>query len=161
LPNLLKPVQQKIQELLRQKIGELQQEMENQEKEMRDYIQEQYPAIANKISEIPQEIKNFHLAEIKTIDSAIAYRSELSDKKNQLWKKIDAKAQKVQEELGKSYHAANHIPEQVKPITFIQLGRLTPTKVLENEEDVEVYLGALREEFLKQIQTGYRIRLER
>jgi hypothetical protein len=33
--------------------------------------------------------------------------------------------------------------------------------VLENEEDVEVYLGALREEFLKQIQTGYRIRLER
>lgn len=161
LPNLLKPVQQKIQELLRQKIGELQQEMENQEKEMRDYIQEQYPAIANEISEIPQEIKNFHLAEIKTIDSAIAYRSELSDKKNQLWKKIDAKAQKVQEELGKSYHAANHIPEQVKPITFIQLGRLTPTKVLENEEDVEVYLGALREEFLKQIQTGYRIRLER
>lgn len=154
LPKLLEPVQQKIQELLRQKIGELQQEMENQEKEMRDYIQEQYPAIANEISEIPQEIKNFHPAEIKTIDSAIAHRSELSDKTNQLWKKIDGKAQKVQEELGKSYHAA-------KPITFIQVGRFNPTKVLENEEDVEVYLGALREEFLKQIQRGYRIRLER
>ncbi len=59
LPKLLEPVQQKIQELLRQKIGELQQEMENQEKEMRDYIQKQYPAIANEISEIPQEIKKF------------------------------------------------------------------------------------------------------
>ncbi len=154
LPKLLEPVQQKIQELLRQKIGELQQEMENQEKEMRDYIQKQYPAIANEISEIPQEIKNFHPSEIKTIDSAIAHRSELSDKTNQLWKKIDGKAQKVQEELGKSYHAA-------KPITFIQVGRFNPTKVLENEEDVEVYLGALREEFLKQIQRGCRIRLER
>lgn len=161
LPNLLKPVQQKIQEILRQKIGELHREMENQEKEIRDYIQEQYPAIVNEISEITQEINNFHPSEIKTIDSAIAHRSELSDKTNQLWKKIDAEAQKVQEKLGKSYHTANHIPEQVKPITFIQLGRFTPSKVLENEEDVEVYLGVLREEFLKQIQTGYRIRLER
>ena len=161
LPTLLKPVQEKVKEVLRSQIYQVQTKSKSVCDEVSKYITSAYQEVSGEldITSITQEV-NRVVADVNnaaTIDSVIARESELERMKAQIFERVDKKATEIVQRQAKTN---NDTPPVVKPIVAVKVANVTPKSVLETPQDVDDYLKALRDALLDKIQQNNRVRLE-
>jgi len=158
---LLKPVKDKVQEVLQAEIDQVKVKSQEIREQVSRYVSSTYPEISAQldmnsvINQIEQVVSSG--SQVVSIDSAIAHQAKLEKMLTPLWEKVDQQAQEIIQSQEK---IAGKEEVQPKPIIKIQLAKVSPKLVLETAEDVEVYLKALRQELMNMIQKNNRIRLE-
>ncbi|MEM6753033.1 MAG: BREX system P-loop protein BrxC [Cyanobacteria bacterium P01_C01_bin.38] len=161
LPTLLKPVQEKVREVLQGQIYQVQTKSKSVCDEVSKYITSAYQEVSGEldITSITQEVNNV-VADVNnaaTIDSVIARESELERMKAQILERVDKKATEI---VQRQVKTNNDTPPVVKPIVAVKVANVTPKPVLETPQDVDDYLKALRDALLDKIQQNNRVRLE-
>ena len=160
LPTLLKPVEEKVGEVLQTQIYQVQTKSKSVCDEVSKYITSAYQEVSGEldVNSITQEVNNV-VADVNnatTIDSVIARQSELERIKAQILEKVDKKATEIVQRQAKT----NDTPVVVKPIVAVKVASITAKVVLETPQDVDDYLAALRNALLDKIQQNNRVRLE-
>ncbi|MBW4478483.1 MAG: BREX system P-loop protein BrxC [Tolypothrix brevis GSE-NOS-MK-07-07A] len=158
---LLKPVQEKVQEVLQSQIVQVQTKARTMREEVGKYVTSAYGNIAGElnIGSITKEVDRVvdAVSQIANIDSVIARQSELEVIKTQIWQKVDEQAAEI---IQNRQQIDDDDKPVVKPIVSVKITEITSQKLLETEQDVEDYLAALRSNLLKEIQQNNRIRIE-
>lgn len=165
LAMLLKPVQDKVQEVLSKQIYQVQTKSKEVREKVADYITSAHPEIADKLDlgNIAQELDQVvnSGSQVASIDSAIAYQAELEKMLTPLLEKVDQQAQEfIQSQINTDFSYKTTPVAKPKPIIVVQVAKVTTKLVLETPEDVDIYLEALRQELLHQIQQNNKVRLE-
>lgn len=123
------------------------------------YAVEVHPAVADQLDlpELTQPIAQVitTLAQAQTIDSAIARQSELERLEGQLLQRVDEAAAQY---LVETAPTTAEVPV-AKPIVTVQVGQVSSQSVLESAQDVEGYLGLVRQAIMTEIEQGNRVRL--
>ncbi len=158
---LLKPVQEKIQEVLQTQIARVQTKAKTMREEVGKYITSAYGDVSQELDmgSITREVDNVvnAVSQVANIDSVIARQSELEAIKTQILQKVDRQAIEIIQNRG---NVDNQNQPVVKPIVPVRVREITSKNLLETEQDVEDYLAALRSNLLKEIQQNNRIRIE-
>lgn len=164
LAMLLKPVQDKVQEVLSKQIYQVQTKSKEVREKVAEYVTSAHPDVADKLdlNNITQQLEQVvnSGSQVASIDSAIAHQAELEKMLTPLLTKVDQQAQQI---IQTQLQTPGDNPTPVvktKPIVSVQVARVTPKFVLETPEDVDAYVEALRKELLDKIQQNNRVRLE-
>ena len=162
---LLKPVQDKVQEVLNKQIYQVQSKSREVREKVADYITSVHPEIADKLdlNNITQQLEQVinSGSQVASIDSAIAHQAELEKMLTPLLTKVDQQAQQIiQSQINTDFSHETTPVAKPKPIVVVQVAKVTTKLVLETTEDVDIYLEALRQELLHQIQQNHKVRLE-
>jgi len=165
LAMLLKPVQDKVQEVLSKQIYQVQTKSKEVREKVADYITSAHPEIADKLDlgNIAQELDQVvnSGSQVASIDSAIAHQAELEKMLTPLLEKVDQQAQEfIQTQINTDFSYKTTPVAKHKPIVVVQVAKVTTKLVLETPEDVDIYLEALRKELLDKIQQNNKVRLE-
>lgn len=105
------------------------------------------------------DAKTAGLEGVATIDSAIARQRELEQLESALYEQVDQEAARILA-VQRSAEGDDVLVVVQKPIVAVKVARVAGQKVLETEQDVEVYLTALRGELMREINQDKRVRLE-
>lgn len=160
LAMLLKPVQEKVQEVLQAQINQVQKKAQAVKEATGKYIYSAHKNVSAELNatNITKEVDNLiaTATEVTTIDSAIAHQSELDTIKAQIIQKVDDKAAEI---------LSKRAPDNESEVTFkqivpVRVAQLAPKLLLETQEDVEEYLTALRSALMDKIQQNNRVRVE-
>ncbi|AFY73453.1 hypothetical protein Syn7502_01364 [Synechococcus sp. PCC 7502] len=163
---LLKPIQDKVREILQAQVNQVQQQSLRLREKVQEYVTQAHGDVYDRLnlSTLDVDINRIVVTanQSSTIDSAIARQSELSGLYNVLVSRLDAEAITIQtaqqQEMGNSVTLP--VVPVVKPIAVIKTTRSISKPILETEADVKEYLQALGREIMKKIKQGKRVRLE-
>jgi hypothetical protein len=161
LTTLLKPVREKVEEVLQAQIVQVQTRARTMREDVGKYVTSAYGDIAGELDivNITKEVDRVASAvsQIANIDSVIARQSELEVIKTQILQKVDDRAAAI---IQSREQTDDDDKPVVKPIVSLKITEIAPKNVLETAQDVEDYLAALRSNLLREIQQNNRIRIE-
>ena len=159
---LLKPVQEKVQEVLQAQIVQVQTKAKTMREDVGKYITSAYGNVSREldIASITREVDSVvnAVSQVANIDSVIARQSELEGIKAQIFQKVDKQAIEIIQSKVNTDNNENQ--PVVKPIVPVKVTEIASKSLLETEQDVEEYLAALRSALLDKIQQNNRIRIE-
>ena len=159
---LLKPVKDEVQKALTTKIYQAQAKGNTVREEIAKYVASTHQDFSAQLdlTNITQDIDKVvsSASQVASIDSAIAHYSELEKMLTPLLEKVDGLAHEIHL-TGQPKTDRDELPI-VKPIVPVQVARVALKYVLETPQDVDAYLGALRQTLLEKIQQNNRVRLE-
>ncbi|MEH2319966.1 BREX system P-loop protein BrxC [Nostoc sp.] len=159
---LLKPVQEKVQEVLQSQIAQVQTKAKTMREDVGKYITSAYGDVSTEldIASITREVDNVvnAVSQVANIDSVIARQSELEGIKTQIFQTVDAQAIAIIQNRVNLDNNENQ--PVVKPIVPVKVREIASKNLLETEQDVEDYLAVLRSTLIEKIQRNNRIRLE-
>ena len=162
LAMLLKPVKDRVQEKLKTQIYQVQTKGQTMREKLAKYVTDAHQDISAQLdlTNITQDIEQVvtSVAQVASIDSAIARQSELENILPELLKKVDQQANEIIQR--QSNNDTNDKAKSVKPIVSVQVAKVAPKPLLETPQDVDVYLETLRKTLLDQIHQNHRIRIE-
>ncbi len=162
LPMELAPVKEKIQEILQAKIEQVKQKATSVREEVGNYVAQTYADFADQLNveRFQQQLEGLANSanQAQTVDSAIARSTELESLSRNLIEEIDQQAAAISQQQQEAQGDTSQ--PVVKPIVSVQVARVAQKSVLETTEDVEQYIGALREKLLTEIEQNQRVRLE-
>lgn len=162
LAMLLKPVKDEVQKALTTKIYQVQAKGKTVRQELAEYVTSAHQVISAQLelTNITQDIDKVvnSATQVASIDSAIAYQSELQNILPQLLEKVDRQANEIHQQQPRT--DSNDEQPIVKPIVPVQVAKVALKLVLETPQDVDAYLEALRKTLLDKIQQNHRVRLE-
>ncbi|NJM23652.1 MAG: hypothetical protein HC907_36085 [Richelia sp. SM1_7_0] len=160
---LLKPVQEKVQEVLQAQIYQVQTKAKTMQEEVGKYITSAYGNVSQELDmgSITREVDNVvnAVSQVANIDSVIARQSELEGIKAQIFQTVDKQATEIIQSR-RNVDVNNENQSVVKPIVPVRVREIAPKNLLETEQDVEDYLAILRSNLIAEIQQNNRIRIE-
>lgn len=173
LKTLLKPVQLRVQEVLRSQIAQVQQQSQKLREQVQVYVTQAHGDLGDRLDLNLAELDRVMATanQSATIDAAIARSSELTNLYSTLINRIDQQAIALQQqsqaaasrEASSATSTVSPDPKPlptVKAITVIRATSAVTKPILETDEDVKEYLNNLGRMMIKEIRQGKRVRLE-
>lgn len=164
LPLLLEPIKKKVAEALGNYSHSIAKKTNKVKEDIARYVADTYTQVADALDIDSLQEKVDRVSNngngVKTLDSAIARGTQLDNLYQSSLQEIDRQAADI---LQKREQAAEDSPISlcitVKPVVFLQLSEVFPKNVIETPEDVDEYVGALKQALLTKIHQNYRVRI--